>query len=206
MPLITFEGMDGVGKSTLIRNVSDALAAHAPVVLREPGGTLLGDQLRAMLRASTGAEPTPECELMLFAGARHQLIHERIRPALLEGRVVLLDRFTDSTVAYQAYGRELDLDTVLRVCRFAAAGVTPAMTVLLQMDEAARLSRVKRRGAEDRFERAGRAFDLRVAEGYAAVARAEPERFLILDGADEPGALCDQVIDALAQRAIATVG
>lgn len=204
MPLVSFEGLDASGKSTLIRVVAERLAHHGPLVLREPGGTLLGDQMRALVRGGAGAEPTPTAELMLFAAARSQLIHERIRPALLEGRLVLIDRFTDSTVAYQAYGREMDLDGVLRIVRMTADGIVPHLTIWIDVPEAVRLKRLQSRGATDRFERAGRPFDQRVAAGYAAICRAEPERVLRVDGARDVDALADAVCAALAARAIAT--
>jgi len=204
MPLIAFEGLDGSGKSTLIRAVSERLARHAPLLLREPGGTLLGDQLRALVRGGSGVAPTDVSELMLFAAARHQLVSERIDPALIEGRLVLIDRFTDSTVAYQAFGRGLDLDAVLRVVRLSSGGIDPQLTVLLELDESVRRERLSARGSMDRFESAGAAFDRRVAEGYRHLVRGAPERFLCLDAAKPVADLADAVCAELASRAIAS--
>ncbi len=199
--LLTLEGGEGAGKSTL----AAALAARAReagcevVACREPGGTALGERLRtALLGEATGEEaapPAPEAELLVFAAARAQLVAEVLRPALARGALVVCDRFADSTTAYQRYGRGLDAALVARVNEAATSGLSPALTLLLDLPPAEGLARANPGDGAggDYLEREQLAFHERVRDGYRALAAAEPDRWLVL-AAREPA-------EALAERA-----
>lgn len=176
--LITFEGGDGAGKSTQIRFLARLLeeAGREVVCLREPGGTKVGEALRRVVLDPSHESMSPRAELLIYEAARAQIVDEVIAPALARGAVVLCDRFFDSTVAYQGAGRGLDGAFIEAANRFACAGLAPDATLLLVAPDAAVRSRMGRRAAADRLERAGDAFHARVAEGFAALAAAEPER------------------------------
>lgn len=185
---ISFEGGDGVGKSTHIRFLADALRdrGYEVVCLREPGGTDIGEALRALVLDPAYDNMSPEAELLIYEAARAQITAEIIAPALERGAVVLCDRFYDSTVAYQVYGRGLDRSFVGAANAFAAQGVVPDRTLLLILDEAgAGLNRAAHRATADRIEQAGGDFHSRVAAGFLAVAEAEPERVRVVDSSGE---------------------
>lgn len=180
--LITFEGIDGSGKSTQAALVRDRLASlgFESLLVREPGGTGLSERIRELLLDSS--HPIhPFAELLLFSAARAQLCAERIRPALEDGAVVLCDRFFDSTTAYQGAGRGVADPAWLRDFHGrVTGGLVPDRTYLFRLPvETARARRAER--AEDRMEQAGGAFHRSVADGYDAIARAEPARFLVVD-------------------------
>ncbi len=181
---VTFEGIEGCGKTSQLRALAAHLraAGHQVVETREPGGTAAGAAIRRLV---LGAEPvplTPLAELLLYCADRTQHVSEVIRPALGSGRVVLSDRFSDSTIAYQGYGRGLDLDTVRALDARARDGLVPSLTFLLDCPVEVGLARVRGRvGAQDRFERAAAAFHERVRDGFRALAAAEPARFCVLD-------------------------
>lgn len=178
---IVFEGGDGSGKSTQARNLMQRLRRRGlgAVLTHEPGGTLLGEALRRVLKS--GPAMSPLSELFLFEAARAQLVDTLIRPALAEGRTVIADRYVASTVAYQAYGRELDRNLVDRLNREATGGLMPDLTVLLDLSVDTSLSRIQRAG-NDNFDQAPREFHRRVREGYKAQAEANPDKWLVLDG------------------------
>ena len=168
---VTFEGGDGVGKSTHIRYVADELrrAGREVVCLREPGGTGIGESLRAMVLDPENGEISSEAELLMYEAARAQLVCEVIRPALERGAVVLCDRFADSTIAYQAYGRGLPLDFVRRANAFATGGIVPDRTILLVLGNTRKsLARATGAGAGDRMEQAGEVFHSRVNDSFPA--------------------------------------
>lgn len=204
---LTFEGVEGAGKTTqqalLVRRLR---AAGLQVLeLREPGGTALGERLRPLLLGSAGPPPPPAGELFLYLASRAQLAAEVIAPALAAGQVVLCDRFGDSTAAYQGYGRGIDVGLIATLNRLATGGIWPDLTVLLDLDPVAGLARLparSRTGPEvlDRFEREALAFHRRVREGYLALARAEPGRFLVLDAAQDAGAIADALWSHLEPR------
>jgi dTMP kinase len=182
---ITFEGPEGGGKSTQIRLLADWLKDQGCDVMatREPGGTRIGDAIRAVLLEPQNVEMRPEAEILLFAAARAQHVGELIRPHLERGGVVLCDRFADSTYAYQGYGRELDLAALRQITAFATGGLTPDLTICLDLPVAEGLRR-KRGGALaewNRMEREERAFHERVRAGYLALAREAQERWLVVD-------------------------
>jgi len=178
---ITFEGGEGCGKSTQARLLLKKLEQQGiPTILtHEPGGTALGNEIRILLKRKQGSSISPQAELFLFAASRVQLVAELVRPALQEGKVVICDRFTYSTIVYQGYGRGLDLATVSVVNTMATGNLNPDLTILLDMPSEQGLER--RRRSKDRFELEDLSFHHRVREGYLKMATAEPDRWLLLD-------------------------
>jgi dTMP kinase len=187
--LITFEGTEGCGKSTQIALLAERLAAlgHRPRVLREPGGTAIGEEIRHTLKHSARNQAmTPEAELLLMNASRAQLVREIIRPALAAGEIVLCDRYFDSTTVYQGYGRGLDLNLVSAVIDFAVGETRPDLTLLLRVAPEVSRQRLAARqsGApviRDRMEEADAGFFERVIRGYDALAAAEPKRICVID-------------------------
>ena len=177
---ITFEGGEGCGKSVQSRALYKRLAQSAiPAVLtHEPGGTPLSKKIRGWLKRADDISISPLTELLLFNASRTQLLDEVIHPELEKGKVIICDRYTDSTIAYQSYGRGLDLDMVREVSDIATQGLKPDLTVLLDISAEAGLARKKRR---DRFEQEDIAFHHRVREGYLKLAKEEPQRWLMID-------------------------
>ena len=203
---ISFEGPDGSGKSTQIELLASALRAsgHEVVTVREPGGTPAGEKVRAILLGEGGAVSVdPRADALLFNASRAQLVADVIEPALARGAIVIADRFADSTLAYQGYGSGLPLDALRAIITFATAGRTPDLTLLLDLaaDEGlARKSGSGRTRFEDGFDAA---FHARVAEGFRALAAAEPTRWRLLDASAAPEALAAQISQAV-QGALAT--
>ena len=189
---ITFEGGEGCGKTTQAKALFRKLSRLGyPVLLsKEPGGTRLGRELARWLK-NAEADFDPVSELFLFAAARAHLVSQVIRPALAKGEIVILDRFADSTAAYQGYGRGLDLSFVSAVNDAATGGLRPNLIVLLDIEVEAGLGR--KRSNQDRFEREEIDFHRRVKEGYLKMAAAEPERWLVVD-ATLPKAKVSEVI------------
>lgn len=180
---VTFEGGDGVGKSTHIRYVANELrrAGREVVCLREPGGTGIGESLRAMVLDPDNGEISSEAELLMYEAARAQLVREVIRPALERGAVVLCDRFSDSTIAYQAYGRGLPLDFVRRANAFATGGIVPDRTILLVLGNTRKsLARATGAGTGDRMEQAGEVFHSHVNRAFLKLAKRDPKRIRIV--------------------------
>jgi dTMP kinase len=186
---ITFEGTEGGGKTTQIKRLAQKLQTAGAVVrvLREPGGTPIGEEIRHTLQHSSQNQAmAPETELLLINASRSQLVREIIRPALLAGEIVLCDRFYDSTVAYQCYGRGLDPALTEMVIRIAVGDTRPDLTLLLSVPiDVSESRRHARNAAEnscrDRMEEAGRDFFIRVEHGYHAIARSEPQRVRTID-------------------------
>lgn len=176
--LITFEGDDGVGKSTHIAFLADVLRAHGLEVLclREPGGTSIGENLRAIVLDAANSEMSPQAELLIYEAARAQIVAETIKPALAQGVVVLCDRFTDSTMAYQGYGRGLDMQFIDAANIFATGGIEPACTLFFTIPDNSRVERMKKRAAEDRLEAAGSDFHNKVAQGFAEITKSNYPR------------------------------
>lgn len=179
MPLITIEGIDGAGKSTLAAGLARALPGA--ILLREPGGVALAERIRDVVkdpRLRVGAR----AEALLYAAARAQLVEEAVRPALDRGDTVLLDRFVDSSLAYQGAGRGLGVEAVRAINDFGCGGLRPDRTLLLRIAAAVGRARAGARGeAPDRLEREAEAFFTTIAAAYDALAAAEPERFVVLD-------------------------
>ncbi len=188
---ITFEGIEGCGKTTQVRLAAEYLRKKgvAPVVTQEPGGTPLSDRIRRILLNRGTFRIGATAEVLLFAAARAQHVEDVIRPALEQGRVVLCDRYSDATLAYQGFGRGMDTETVRRVIDFATRSLTPNLTFLFDVPVELGLKRAlrrisRRRGSapEDRFEREAGEFHQRIRGGYLELAEREPGRFRVLDG------------------------
>ncbi len=210
---ITFEGTEGGGKSTQIQLLADRLRelGRTVRVLREPGGTPIGEEIRHTLKHSEANHAmTAEAELLLMNASRAQLVREVIRPALEVGEIVLCDRFYDSTTAYQGYGRQLDLDSVRRVIDFAVGLTRPHLTLLLQVPVAVSEERRRSRNAQagsglaaaplrDRMEEADRAFFERVEAGFLAIAATEPKRIRIVDATRSVNEVSDNIWELVAR-------
>jgi dTMP kinase len=197
--LITIEGLDGAGKSTLADALHRELAAGGLRVelLREPGGVEVSERIRALVKDPQLAV-FPRTEALLYAAARAQLVDERLEPLLRDGAVVLLDRFVDSSLAYQGAGRSLGIEEVRAVNLFATAGLTPDRTLLLRISPAAGRARQRHRAMEpDRLEREGEDFFARIASAYEELERAEPERIRVIDAAGTPEQVLRDALDAL---------
>ena len=205
---ITFEGVEGCGKTTQLKLLKKRLedAGTKVTATREPGGCPIADQMRAILLDANNSAITPLAELLLYAAARAQHVQEVIVPALERGETVLCDRFTDATVAYQGHGRELDLDVIGLLNGLATGGVSPALTILIDCPVELGLSRALSRieaaaGArEERFELESVRFHERVRAGYLALAAAQPERFVVVDGSGDVARTEKLVLAALEKR------
>jgi dTMP kinase len=189
--LITVEGLDGAGKSTLIAGLAAAL--QPVTVLREPGGVAVSERIRSLL-ADPSLEVEPRAEALLYAAARAQLVAEKLRPLLETGETVLLDRFVDSSLAYQGAGRGLGVAEIRALNEFGTGGVRPDRTLLLRVDPEVGLARISDRPA-DRLEQEDGGFFRAIARAYDELAAAEPERIAVIDASQPP----DRVLaDALA--------
>lgn len=200
---ITFEGTEGCGKSTQIRLLAERLLAvgHRVRLLREPGGTPIGEEIRHTLKHSQNNHAmTAEAELLLMNASRAQLVREVIRPALAAGEIVLSDRFYDSTTAYQGYGRGLDLEKVKAVIDFAVGETRPHLTLFIHVSAEVSADRLSSRQTtlplelqRDRFEEADRKFFERVAKGYEAIIAGEPQRIKVINGAQPVENVCARI-------------
>jgi len=201
MPFITFEGIEGSGKSTLVRLLAERLGEGA-LATREPGGTAIGRAVRAVLLdpASRGLAPTTE--LLLYFADRAQHVDEVVRPALEAGRLVLCDRYVESSLAYQGYGRGLSLLAIRQLAELATGGLRPDLIVYLDVPVAVGLGRVAQRGAHDRLEAEVVSFHERVRAGYEELIAAEPDRWLRIDATAGPEGVVESVGVALEQRGL----
>jgi dTMP kinase len=218
---ITFEGLDGTGKSTQLRKLAAALraAGHTVVETREPGGTATGEKIRRVLLDSKTEDLSSLAEMALMFGSRAQHIAEVIRPAIDRGHIVLCDRFTDSTEAYQGYGRKLGSENVLKLHRILCGDLQPDLTILLDHDPAMSLNRARRRNQaaargsnipgksaakhssdENRFEQQNRAFFARVHEGYRTIAKREPKRVATVDASGTPGQTHRKIMEIVGKK------
>jgi dTMP kinase len=197
---VTFEGIDRSGKTTQARMLCEALGGDA-LAVREPGGTEVGERLRDLVKDQS-LEIAPSTEALMFAAARAELVAQVIRPALEEGRVVVSDRFVDSSLAYQGVARGLGVDDVEQVNRFATAGLLPDLTFLLSIDPA---RAAERAGQLDRFEGEGDSLQRAVFDAYSELAAADPGRWRIVD-ADRPTAEVHAEVLAIVQRARESAG
>ena len=219
---ITFEGLDGTGKSTQLRKLATALraAGHKVVETREPGGTATGEKIRRVLLDSATEGLSPLAEMALMFASRAQHIAEVIQPALDHGQIVLCDRFTDSTEAYQGSGRKLGSEAVLELHRVLCGDLQPDLTILLDSDPAMSLGRARERnrrashharkhankhagkhhGDENRFEQQNRAFFARVHEGYVAIAAREPQRVAAVDARGTPQQTHRKIMDVVQRK------
>jgi dTMP kinase len=198
--LITFEGVEGSGKSTQARLLAAWLRERGRAVrlTSEPGVTTLGIAVRALFQADA-ARPTPLAEMFLFLAARQQLIAEVIRPAIERGEVVISDRYADATVAYQGYGRGVDVQTIKELNLLATGGVLPDLTVLLDIDARLGMRRIAGR-AHDAFEKLGHEFHHRVRQGYLEIAREQKDRVAVISGDREEAEVADAIRRVVTER------
>jgi len=210
---ITFEGLDGTGKSTQMRKLGAALreAGHKVVETREPGGTATGEKIRRVLLDSGTAGLSSMAEMALMFASRAQHIAEVIEPGLAAGAIVLCDRFTDSTEAYQGSGRRLGSAAVLALHRVLCGDLQPDLTLLLDSNPHLSVSRARRRNEKDsksagrghdenRFEREKRSFFIRVHDGYAAIAKREPGRVAVVDARGTPGQTHRKIMEVVKKK------
>jgi len=200
---ITLEGIEGSGKSTQLRKLAERIPNA--LATKEPGGTPTADRIRAIL-LDTRATIDPVAELFLFAASRRQHVMEVIRPALAAGRVVLCDRFTDATLAYQGFGRRLDLDRLRWLNDWATDSLRPVLTLIFDLPEEVGLQRARSRNSsapvdEGRFEQEDLRFHRRVREGYLTLAASEPDRYAVIDAAGTPDEVLERTLDVLRKRA-----
>lgn len=184
--LITLEGPDGSGKTTQIALLADYLSKQGYSVfsVREPGGTAIGEQIRGVLHSMSNQEMNPHAEVLLFSASRAQLVAQAMRPALEAGKIVLCDRFFDSTFAYQGYGRGLDLQALRQITHFATGGLCPDLTIYIDISPQEGLWRRRQdKNAEwNRLDDLPTDFHQRVHEGYQRLIASEPERWVVIDG------------------------
>ena len=197
---ITFEGGEGCGKSTQVKRLKEALEADGVDVLltREPGGTWLSEEIRRLIKDQAVDAPCDRSELLLFLAARAQLVRNVIRPALEAGTWVISDRFSDSTLAYQGYGRGLPLDILKAANDFACEGLKPDLTLLLKVSPDVAAARMRRRESAtnttaDRIELAGDDFHSRLRRGFDELAAAEPDRIVTIDANGTPDDVWEQI-------------
>lgn len=198
---ITFEGIEGSGKSTQIALLAKHLTSNGMriALTREPGGTPIGDQVRKILLDPANRMLDPAAELLLYAASRAQHLHEIILPRLAEGTTVLCDRFSDATLAYQGYGRGLDQEMIRALDRIVTAGIRPNLTILFDIDPSLGVARARGRNnsrgleTEARFENEELAFHDRVRRGYLALAAQEPDRIRVVDGLGSLDAVQERV-------------
>jgi dTMP kinase len=202
---ITLEGPEGSGKSTQAKTLIQRLAERGieAVYTREPGGTVLGEAIRNILQHNqAGESPCERAELLLFEASRNQLVEKVIRPNLEKGIWVICDRFMDSTTAYQGYGRGLPVEEIQSINRFTVNGLSPDLTLLLDLDVAAGFKRIAQRylargESADRFEQEERSFHERVRAGYLKLAGQAPERFRIINAAQQSDAVAFDIWNAV---------
>jgi len=202
---ISFEGSEGVGKSTQIESLRQRLEqlGHTVLTTREPGGPALCEDIRHLLKhASSGANMCPEAELLLFAASRAQHVREWIRPALTEGKVILCDRFLDSTTVYQGVARAIEKDSVATINAFAVGGTLPDITIIVDLDPEEGFRRVAGRKQEqpDRMEEEPLEFYRAVRQGYLDLAKTDPQRFLVVDGGQDPQSVEEAIWNGIKDR------
>jgi dTMP kinase len=180
---ITFEGPDGSGKTTQARMLTEYLQSRGLPVLhtREPGGTAISEQIRDVVLSNRNQSIQHETEALLFSAARAQIVAELIRPALAARKIVICDRYADSTMAYQGYGLGLDLDALRAITRFATGGLVPDLTFYIDVPAEVGLAR-RHRGETNRLDQKDLAYHAKVRDGFLKMARAEPQRWVVIDG------------------------
>ena len=201
---ITFEGPEGGGKSTHAKELAEALRAEGKTVLetREPGGTRLAELIRGLVREEREDPPVTRAEVLLFLASRAQVVANVIRPALARGEWVVCDRFSDSTFAYQGYGRGIDVALLKDLNEFATEGLTPDLTILLDVPPEVSRSRLAERQnatatSADRIESAGELFHRRLRDGFLELARRDPGRFVVIDSSGPREAVSREIMDAV---------
>lgn len=201
---ITFEGPDGSGKTSQVAALAEYLLAQGfnVLVTREPGGTAIGDQIRAILSDLGNSDMHPRTETLLFLAARAQIVEQVILPALASGTIVLCDRYADSTLAYQGYGHQNDLNQIQTLLDFATGGLKPALTLLLDVDVEVGLKRRAADGQWNRLDAYALEFHRRVRQGYHRLVQADPQRWVVIDAGQSP----EQVQKAIRQIVLERLG
>lgn len=201
---ITFEGCEGVGKSRQIKMLEEYLAKHniEYYLTREPGGTVVSEQIRNVILDGKNVDMTDECEALLYAAARVQLLKQNVKPKLDAGKLVLCDRYIDSSFAYQAYGRGLDKEFVEKINDYAIKNFMPDYTVFLNLPPEQAFLRKGGADKSDRLELSGMDFHKRVYAGYTALARENPERFIVIDASGERDQTHAKIIAALKEKGV----
>ncbi len=199
---ITFEGCDGCGKSTQLKKFNEYLTDNgiAHIFTREPGGGKISEAIREILLNGKNSEMTDECEALLYAASRVQHLSDRVEPALAEGKLVICDRYVDSSLAYQAYARGLGVDFITRINAYALEKYLPDLTIFIDLTPEAAFARKHGADENDRLEQAGMAFHKKVYEGYKATAKAYPDRFVCIDGNKTPDEIFQDVLAACKAR------
>ena len=198
---ITFEGCDGCGKSTQLKLFSDYLTKEGipHIFTREPGGGKISEQIREILLNGKNSEMTDECEALLYAASRVQHLSDRVEPALNEGKLVICDRYVDSSFAYQAYARNLGMDFIQKINAFALEKYLPDATVFIDLSPEEAFRRKHGADENDRLEQAGIKFHQKVYEGYKALAK-ENDRFISVNGKQTPQEIFNEVVTRLKER------
>ena len=199
---ITFEGCDGCGKSTQLRLLSEYLEKNGVphIFTREPGGGKISEAIREILLNGKNSEMTDACEALLYAAARVQHLSDRVEPALNEGKLVVCDRYVDSSLSYQAYARGLGTDFIGKINAYALEHYLPDVTVFIDLTPEAAFKRKHGADENDRLEQAGMAFHRRVYEGYKAIAAENPDRVVCVDGNQTPDEIFTEVVRILKER------
>lgn len=201
---ITFEGCDGCGKSTQLKLLNEYLTKkNIPhIFTREPGGGKISEAIREILLNGKNSEMTDECEALLYAASRVQHLNDRVEPALKEGKLVICDRYVDSSLAYQAYARGLGVDFVSKINAFALEKYRPDLTIFIDLTPEAAFKRKHGADENDRLEQAGLAFHQRVYQGYKQLSQDEPDRIVCVDGEQSPQGVFSAVLAAMEERGI----
>jgi dTMP kinase len=199
---ITLEGPEGSGKTRQISILADALIQHGYSILvtREPGGTPIGDQIRTVLFDLKNTDMRPRTEILLFQASRAQLVEQVIRPRLASGDIVLCDRYADSTLAYQGYGHQVDMDELESIVLFATGGLRPDLTLLLDVDVEVGLRRKLDASEWNRLDAYDLGFHRRVRQGYLEMAQAEPGRWVVIDAGQPPEAVLAAILKVVLGR------
>lgn len=200
---ISFEGVDGCGKSTQIKELRRRLKKQGDrlLITREPGGTVLGEDIRKILqRTVEGPDITDRAELLLFMASRAQLVTEVLEPALAAGKCIIADRFLDSSTVYQGVARGLGGEVVAAINRFAVGACLPNVTVLLDIEPSQARQRLGERGGEDRIEKLPESFFRDVRDGYLSLADEEPNRFVVIDAMKSMGEIAEEIWQAITER------
>ncbi len=203
MHFLAFEGLDGAGKSTLIQGLKRELdgRGYTSIMTREPGGTALGDAIRELLLRVDGETPVPRAEALLYQAIRAQHVEVLIKPSLAAGRWVLSDRFAASSLAFQSGGRDISAEEINWLNRFSTGGLEPSLYILLDLPVDESLRRLSARAQDkDRFELENREFHERVRSTYLQLAKAHPERWLVLNAMESPKQLLSRVVSELEKR------
>lgn len=201
---ITFEGCDGCGKSTQLKMFSEYLTREniPHIFTREPGGGKISEAIREILLSGKNMEMTDECEALLYAASRVQHLSDRVEPALQEGKLVICDRYVDSSFAYQAYARGLGVDFIGKINAFALTKYLPDVTIFIDLTPEAAFLRKHGADENDRLEQAGMTFHKKVYEGYKQLAMDEPERIVCVDGTQTPEGVFADVLKALREKGV----